>query len=207
MHLIREEVTKKIPIKRKGTKYVARAASHVTNSVPVVIAVRDMLHFARTSAEVKHMIHTKLLKINGRLVRDLNESIKLFNIFEADKQYVLKLLPTGRFTFVETKDSKRVCKVISKRLLPKSKIQLNLHDGSNVIGKKDISVGDSIYLDFSSKILSHKILEKGAKVFIISGKYTGSEGSISEISGKNVTVKLEGGSANLLQDAVLVLWI
>ena len=81
MHLIREEVTKKIPIKRKGTKYVARAASHVTNSVPVVIAVRDMLHFARTSAEVKHMIHTKLLKINGRLVRDLNESIKLFNIF------------------------------------------------------------------------------------------------------------------------------
>jgi len=205
MHLVREEVTKKIPIKRKGTKYIARAASHLSNSVPVVIAVRDMLHFANTATEVKHMIHKKLLKLNGRDVKDLNESIKLFNVFEADKSYILKILPTGRFAFAETKDSKRLCKVIGKKILPKSKIQLNLHDGSNVLGKKDVAIGDSLYLDFSSKILSHKKLEKGAKIFLMSGKYSGLEGSVSEISGKKVTVKLDGGSATLSQSAVIVL--
>ena len=101
MHKKRQTLTTKVPIQRKGTKYVARASSHINDSVPVIIALRDMLKLAQTIKEVKYMIHTKLLKINGRPVKDYRESIRLFNIFEADKKYVLKLLPTNPLLFFQ----------------------------------------------------------------------------------------------------------
>ena len=63
MHQKRNNVTRKIPIIRKGSTYVVRAASSHKDSVPVLIAVRDMLKLAHTLKEVKYMIHLKLLKL------------------------------------------------------------------------------------------------------------------------------------------------
>src|SRR3989338_9599674 len=101
MHQTRQQTISKIPIARKGTKYIARAASHNKVSIPVVIAVRDMLHLARTMREVKEMIHQKLLNLNGHAVKDVHESIKLYNTLKADKTYRLILSSTGKFSFEE----------------------------------------------------------------------------------------------------------
>jgi small subunit ribosomal protein S4e len=192
MHQARQSVTTKIPIERKGTKYIVRASSHIDNSVPLLIAVRDILGLAKTAREVKHMIQTKLLKINGRLVEDFKESIKLFNILEADKVYVLSLLPTKKFVFEETKDlDTRLVKVVNKRLVPNNFSQLNLHDGSNVLTKDKINVGDSLILDFSGKIKKHIQMDKGREVFVISGKYAGHKGKIESVSDSNLTIKFK----------------
>lgn len=198
MYLIRQRSPTKLPISRKGTKYLARALSHVHDSVPVVIAVRDMLGIAKTAKEVREMIKLKLLKINGRPVRDYRESVRLFNVLEAEKNYVLSLLPTGKFTLVETKEkNERLCKVIGKRLVSKGHFQLNLHDGSNVLTKEKIVVGDSLYLDFAGKIKSHVSLVKGKTVFVISGKYMGQEGKLTEVDEKFAHVHI-----NKMEDTV-----
>ena len=182
----------KIPIPRKGTKFVARALSHHRNSVPVVIAIRDMLKLARTTKEVKKMIQSKLLKINGKQVIDHRESIRLFNILEAGKLYELTLLPTKRFVLKEIKKkNERLCKVIGKKLIKGNKVQLNLYDGSNVLTKNKIKIGDSVYLDFSGKITNHVPLEKGKKVFVISGKNMGHEGKIDSIKDKKLSIKFK----------------
>lgn len=204
MHLTRKESSIRLPIPRKGTKYIARASSHIQNSVPVVIAVRDMLKFAKTAREVKKMINQKTLKINGRTVKDYRESIKLFNIFEAGKTYVLSLLPTRKFFFQEiSKSENRLCKVINKKLLSKGRVQINLHDGSNLISKEKINVGDSLYLDSSGKIKKQVLLEKGSDVFIFSGKYSGHEGKIHSLSGNIIEVKLKSGSPILNKSQVI----
>ena len=141
MHQTRKASSTKLPIPRKGTKYIARASSHLNDSVPVVIAIRDMLKLARTAKEVKEMIKDKLLKINGKIVRDYRESIRLFNIFEADKPYKLTILGTGKFAFEEEKNSElRTCKIVNKRLLKSGKIQFNLHDGSNILSKENMRI-------------------------------------------------------------------
>lgn len=181
----------------KGTKYVARASSNISDSVPVVIAVRDMLKLASTSAEVKRMVHNRQLKINGRTVHDIHQSLNLFSIFEADKKYVLTILPTLKFSFEPSKLNERLCKVVSRRLVSSGKIQLNLHDGTNIIGKENVKKGDSIYLDSSNKVKSHKPLEKGASVFISSGKYAGSSGLVTSYEGSFVNVKLKKEEALL----------
>lgn len=205
MHQTRQAVSSLIPIKRKGTKYVVRAASHSKNSVPVLIAVRDMLHLASTSKEVKHMIHKKMLKLNDRPVRKINESIKLFSIFEADKPYLLTLTSTGRFSLIPSNVKNRICKVVSRRLVKGGKLQAGLHDGSNIIIRKDIEIGDSLALDFQGKIVEHKKLKKGSKVFIIKGKYKGMHGNIEEQSDKALKVAFPDSAANLSKNEVIVI--
>lgn len=206
MHLTRKSSTIKLPIERKGTKYIARASSHLSNSVPVVIAVRDMLKLAKTAKEVREMIKNKLLKLNFKHVKDYRESVRLFNILEADKLYELLVLPTKKFAFVPAKNKdQRLCKVTNKTLLGKSIIQLNLHDGTNVLSKEKIKVEDSVYLDKNNKIKSHISIEKGKKVFVFSGRYAGNMATISEISGKIVSIKLDGGSAEISVRSVIAL--
>jgi len=206
MHQKRQAVTKKIPIPRKGTKYVALSRVDIQNSVPVVVAIRDMLKLARTAKEVKKMIKQKLLKINGKEVKDYRDSIRLFNVLEAGKTYTLTITETGRFSFEESKEKNRVGKVVDKTLLKGKKIQLNLHDGSNVISKDKIKTHDSVYLDSSNKITKHASLEKGKPCFIISGKYIGRKGKIESVDEK-IKVKLEGkeSSTNLEKRSVFVL--
>lgn len=204
MHQTRQEVTRKIPITRKGTKYIARASGDLENSVPVVVAIRDILGLAKTAKEVKAMIHNKLLKLNGRNVRESNESIRLFNILEADKKYVLTLLETGRFKFEPTKSSEKLSKVISRKIVPGNKIQLNLSDGSNVIGSKDINVGDTVYISFDGKIKSHIKFEKGKSCVIFSGKYIGAKGKIVSVDESKCKVKINDKEAELDKRSVIV---
>lgn len=208
MFQTRQAASTKLPIKRKGTKYVARALSHVQNSVPVVIAVRDMLKLAHTAREVKKMINEKMIKINGKPVKDYRDSICLFNFLEADKKYRLTLLRTGKFAFKElNKIEDRLFKVIGKTLVRKGKIQLNLHDGANVLtDKKTIATGDSIYLDEKGKIIGHVPLEKGREVFVVRGKHIGLMGVVESGNNNEIKVKLEdGGTANLNKDVLFAL--
>src|SRR3989344_3001456 len=192
MHQTRQETTTKLPLPRKGTKYVVRAFSHLRESVPVLIAIRDMLHLAKTANEVKSMIKQKLLKLNGKVVEDPRESIRLFNVLEAGKTYGLTLLSTGKFSLEEQKEkNKRLCKVVNKKLLGKGKIQLNFHDGTNIISNEKIDVGDSVYLDFESKIKSCVSLGKGADIFVMSGKYSGLTGKVESVKNEKVKIKLE----------------
>ncbi|MEK6888715.1 MAG: hypothetical protein AABW80_01265 [Nanoarchaeota archaeon] len=204
MHQTRQEVSTFIPIKRKGTKYIARASSDVNNAVPVVLAVRDMLKLAGTAREVKSMIHRKLLKINHGEVKDFKESIKLFNIFEADKKYVLSVEPTKKFSLKETNAEERICKVINKKLISKGRIQLNLHDGSNVISDKKIGVGDSVYLDKNGNIKSHVACEKGAKAFVFSGKYAGKHGTIESKKENLIVLKIDKEIKSLPMRSIIV---
>lgn len=204
MHRTRIESSTKLPIQRRGTKYVARAASHLNESVSIVLAVRDMLNLARTAKEVKKMVQDKMLKINGRIVEDYRESILLFNILEADKAYELSLLPTKKFTLVPVKNSsQRLCKVVDKRLVKNGLTQLNLHDGTNVLTKSKIVVGDSVYLDMDAKIKDTISIEKGKKVFIISGKYMGHEAKVLSVENNNVNIEVNGGQTTVTKHVVI----
>ncbi len=205
MHQTRQETTTRIPIRRKGTKYVARALQNPGNAVPVVVALRDMLHLTRTSREANELRKDKVLKINGRVVLDNREAIQIFSILTVgDKNYRLSLLPTNKFFFEETKEAeKRACKVIGKRLVNSGKIQLSLHDGSSVIGKADMNVGDTLYLNSEQKIVKHVPLDAGVQVFVIQGRYVGKSGKIIEVKGKTLSIKIEDKEVTLPSDGVI----
>ncbi|MBI3334630.1 hypothetical protein HYZ97_04030 [Candidatus Pacearchaeota archaeon] len=206
MHQTRQEITKRLPLPRKGTKYIVRASSHRLNAVPTLIALRDMLQLARTAREVKELIRQKAVSINGKHVKDFRESIKLFNLFSAGKTYVLTLLQTGKFIFKEanTKEG-RLCKVVGKTLGRKAVTQYHLHDGTNLISSSPLAIGDSVYLDVSGKVLKHKLFEKGAKAFIIKGSYIGRDGTISSHEGTEIKITFGKEVVALPRDNVVVI--
>ncbi len=193
MHQTRSEAIRALPLPRKGTKYVARGLSHAHSGVPVVIAVRDMLGFAKTAREVREMVKQKIIKINGKEVKDFREAIRLFNILSIGKNYKLTILPTGRFSLDETKENFRLCKVTGKKTLSGKKTQINLHDGTNLLSKEKVSVGDSFEIDFEGKIKKIIKMAKGNEAFVISGRSIGHSGKIKEIEKSNVTLHLENG--------------
>ncbi len=205
MHLTRAKAIKKLPITRKGTKYVARPMSHVNNSVPVVIALRDMLKLAGTTKEVKGMIKQKLIKINGREVKDYRDSIKLFNVLGAGKSYMLTLTKNRRFKLEETKLEERLCKVTDKTIQKGKKIQINLHDGSSVLSDEKINTQDTVYLDYAGKIKKHVPFEKGKDCFIFSGKYMGSKGKVESVEAGLAKIKLNDKTVFLEKGGVIVL--
>lgn len=207
MYQTRAKATKKLPIPRKGTKYIARSFESLENSIPVVIAIRDVLKLAKTSKEVKKMINKKLLKINGKEVKELREGIRLFNILEAGKSYELSLTNNGKFTFNETKNkNQRLVKVTNKKILKSKTTQINLYDGSNVITKDKINVHDSLILDFSGKITKHIPLEKGKDCLIISGKNIGKAGKIVSTKDSKVTVKIKDEDHTLDKGRIFAKW-
>lgn len=201
MHQTRNEIIRALPLPRKGTKYVARALRHNSKCVSVVVAIRDMLKLARTSKEVKNMVHNKILKINGRHVKDLHDPINLFSILHADKNYRLTVLPTGRFVFEETKGEVRLLKIIGKIAVSKELFQYGLYDGTNVESKKNFSVGDTLELDFENKISKHIAFEKGKNIFVFYGSNIGKIGKVNNIEGQKITVKFENGEDIVLSRA------
>ena len=197
MHLTRALTSRRIPVARKGTVYLARPLSHAHQSISVVAAVRDILHLGQTAREIKSMIHQKKLKINGRIVRDYREPLHLFNILEAGKKYKLSILTSGRFFLEETKDSTRVAKVIGKKVLRGKITQINLHDGTNILSKESPKIGDSLELDMSNKLLKIIPLEKGRKVFVESGRSIGQTGNVQSLEKSDVQVKLKDRTVTL----------
>lgn len=205
MHLTRAEVSRVMPLARKGTYYVARPLSYKSSSVTVLMAVRDILHLGQTAREVKEMIKEKKLKINGRTVRDVRESLTLFSLFEADKRYQVTLLPTGRFVLEPTKQTTRIAKIINKRLAPAGKIQINLHDGTNVLSKEKAEVGDSLELDAESKVVKVLPLKTGAKVLVSAGRNVGATGTVEHMKGSEITVSLGDRKVTLKRAQVVVI--
>lgn len=207
MHQTRQEASKLLPIPRKGTKYVARALSHQSSSVPVVIALREMLGLAKTAKEVNEMIKQKLLRINGREVKDCRESIRLFSIFSAgNKSFKLTILPAGRFHLEEVRgDKTRICKIIGKKILKGNKTQIALHDGSNLITKEKLNINDSLSLDFNGRIISHSGIEKGKKALIFSGKHLGYSGLIENVHDNKSLIKINDKSAEIDNSRFIVI--
>ena len=66
-----------------------------------------------------------------------------------------------------------------------------MHDGSNIISKEPISVGDSVLLDLAGKIKKHIPLERGREAIIIEGKYLGLNGKIENVKDNLITIKIE----------------
>src|SRR3989344_2515467 len=205
MHLKRQQATTRLPVPRKGTKFLVRSMSNPLESVSVAIAIRDVLSLARSIREVKKMIHDKALKLNGKNITDYKQPIYLFNILEADKKYILSLSLSNKFILKEYKDNFRLLKIVGKKIVRNGKIQINFHDGTNILSDKKMSVGDSVYLDFEGKIKEHISMKKGVKVFITSGKYVGHEAKVKEVDHRLVSLEINGKDVNLNEKQVILI--
>lgn len=188
MHIKRTSIGKFWPIARKGTTFLAVASHDQTNSIPLVVVLRDILSLIKNKKELKRLINEKQVKINQKDIFEENYPVNLFDVISLPaikKNYRAFLSRKKKFIFEETSDKEsqtKSFKVLSKKILRKGKIQLNLMYGRNIIVKEDIPSGSSVILNLKdNKIVKIILLEKGQNAFVFKGKHAGKSGKIENI--------------------------
>jgi len=221
--LKRKPAPKHWPIHRKEAVWTVKpkpGPHPISRCLPLTLIVRDILGFAKTRSEAKKIISQGKVLVDGKIRREerfpaglmdvisIPEIKKNFRILPSPKGLVLHPISEDEATF-------KLCKIEDKTTVKDGHIQLNLHDGSNVLVKvadpknpeeDSYKTMGTLKLSIPEReVLEYARLKEGASAIIIGGKNMGRHGKILEIEkapGKkrrNLLVTLEGEKGNRFQ--------
>ncbi|MEK6949866.1 MAG: 30S ribosomal protein S4e [Nanoarchaeota archaeon] len=191
-------------VRRKGMKYIAKPSpgTHkIEHSMPLSVILRDVLKYATTKREARHILNKKNVLVDNIARTDYRFPVGLFDVLsfrEIDENFRAVLDKKGRISIVKIgKDESKIkpYKIIGKRKV-KGKIQLNLSGGKNILADEDkYKVGDAVLLDLekNNKIQEAIQLKKDALIYLTGGKHIGQTGKVQEIIGKRILYKAEDG--------------
>lgn len=211
------------PIHRKEFAWVVKPSpgSHASeNCLPLAVVMRDTLGFAKTRREAKKIVTQGKVRVDGQVRRDDGFPVGLADVVSIpDVEKSFRVLPSAKGLILQPIDREeakfKLCRIEDKKVVRNKGIQLNLHDGSNVLfrvadlknPKEDVyETLDTVKIGLPEKqiIESIKMKEKDYAI-ITGGKNVGRHGNIVEIEkavGKkrrNALVTIEDGKANRYQ--------
>lgn len=188
LHIKRIAAPRSWPINRKSSRWIYRpnpGAHAKEDSMALGTIMKEILGVAKTDKDVKYILSTRKVKINGKIRKDQKFSVGLMDVISYDnKNYRILFNYKGRLTLIPiSEDESRIIlrKIVGKRFLKGKKIQISFLDSTNLIlDKKDLKVSDTLVFE-NEKIKDHLKLEKGAVVYIIKGSQVGKVGIVEEI--------------------------
>jgi len=186
-------------------------------SIPLQILVRDILKLAETGKEAKAIIHQGEVFVDGKIRKDHAYPVGLMDVIVIPKlkKYfrVVPFIKGLKLVEIPEKESKyKISRIVGKTVVKKGKMQLNLHDGKNILVDKGVyRTGDSLLVEVpTQKILEHVKLEKGNVGLIIKGKNSGKHVVIKEIikvrsrEPNKIICEIEDKEVEVREDYVLV---
>jgi small subunit ribosomal protein S4e len=212
---------KYLQIKRKHGKFTVKPSpgAHPGRfSLPLLHILRDLLAVCDDFREAKKLVKRGVAKVDGRIIRDVHFPLGLMDVLTLDDKLFYRVLPHSHYGLVlqeinEESSLFKLCRINNKTTVKGGHIQLNLHDGRNILieVKDPEEPKEDVYrrmdvLKISvpeQEILKTIELKTGAIGLIIDGLNIGNVGNIVEISkrfGPNAsTVTIEDAEGNLIQ--------
>lgn len=211
------------PIHRKEFVWVVKPSPgphSLESCLPLTIILRDILGFAKTRKEAKTIVSQGKMYVDGKVRREDDFPAGLMDVIsmpDVDKHF--RILPSKKGLMLHpiTKEeaSFKLCRIENKTTVKNGHVQLNLHDGSNILVKvadpknpqEDVyETFDTVKINLPDRqILEHiKLKEKGF-VIITGGKNIGKYGrvvTIESVKGKkrrNALVVIEDEKGNRYQ--------
>jgi small subunit ribosomal protein S4e len=133
-----------LQIKRKHGKFFIKPSPGPHPSrfcLPLLHIVRDLLKVVDTHKETKKLIGLGHIKVDGKVVRNKSYPIGLMDVISIDKlKKYYRILPDSHHGLVlneisEDESNYKLCRINNKTTVKGGHIQLNLHDGKNIIIK------------------------------------------------------------------------
>jgi len=188
-HLKRLAAPKVLRIPRKVHKWTVKPAPGphpADRCIPLLILVRDMLGYADTGKEAKRIIGAREIYVDHRVVRDHKFPVGFMDVVSIPKvnehyRILLDRLQRLRPIPIDEEHSKwKLVRIENKTVVKGGKIQLNLHDGRNILlDKNAYKTGDVLKIELpSQKIIDVFELKKGNMAMIIGGKHAGTIATI-----------------------------
>jgi small subunit ribosomal protein S4e len=140
--LKRLNTPKFLRIKRKHGKFFVRPSPGPHEArfcLPLLHIVRDLFEIVDNYREAKKMIGRGFFKVDGRVVKDPNFPVGLMDVFSIDKiDEHYRVLPASHHGLNLNKITKdqanfKLCRINGKTTIKGGNIQLNLHDGRNIL--------------------------------------------------------------------------
>jgi len=206
-HLKRIASAKAIPVNdRKAHTWMTRTAPGphpAKHSIPLGVLVRDVLKIATTLREVRRILASRLLEIDGAVRTDEKYPVGLMDVVsfpKGGKHFRITVDDKGRLIPREiSKDeaTHKILRVVKKHTIPGGKLSVMFHDGRNLLSDNHLHVGDSVIVSLPKVAMkSHLKREKGSRCLIMEGKHAGMIVKLKEI------IERKGGkpSEALVQD-------
>ncbi len=200
-------------ISRKEGRFVFKPdpGSHpIESSYPLGVVIRDLASMATLSKELKFMVKTGKVLVDGKARRTLTFPVGLFNVVSIPLEGAdFRLVPSRKglvLAKVEGDEAKsKLCSVSSKTKVRGGHIQYGLHDGRSMLDDKvDLSPGDAVLLEVpSQKVLGQAKLAKGSLGLILTGDRAGQLGKIDDVKKGTITrekmirISLPSGAAEI----------
>nr|WP_290723963.1 30S ribosomal protein S4e [Archaeoglobus sp.] len=217
LHQKRLSAPKTYKIPRKVSKWVVKPSPgpHNKEAIPLLVLVRDFLELADTGREARRIISSGEILVDGIVRKDYKFPVGLFDVVtipKLEKSYRILFDEKGRYIPKEVEDADlKLYKITNKTLVRGGKVQLNLFDGTNILGSNEYKTKDSILLRIPEKeVVDHLKFEEGALVMITGGTHAGEIGRIKSYkivrsSAPNlVTVEGEERDITTIEDYVFV---
>ena len=191
-HVKRLKAPKTWRIERKVAKWTVKPSPGphpVDRSIPLLIVVRDLLKLADTGREARKIIAAREILVDGRARRDYKFPCGFMDVISIPKmnEYYRVLFDSRgvlQLTKIDEERAKwKLCRIENKTMVKGGKIQLNLHDGRNIIVEgNEYKTGDVLRISVpEQEILEVIPMEKGNLAMIIGGKHTGQIAEIEEV--------------------------
>ena len=198
-HLKKYAAPKSWNVQRKDLKFIKKpnpGPNNCETSQSINLTLK-MLKVAKTAREVKKILNSSEVLVDGRRVLDPKFPVGLFAVLsfsQTKEQYRMMLDVKGRLVASPT-DSEhakvKVCKIINKTVLRKGKLQVNCSDGRNIVVKENsYKVGDSLIINLSDQaIKEHLSFAPGAEIMLVAGKQSGERGILTGVLKNKISYK------------------
>jgi small subunit ribosomal protein S4e len=220
-HLKRLPAPRHWPIKRKEAKFTTRVipGPHPKeHCLTLAVVLREILGYAENMREVKAILSSGQVKVDGVIRKDGRFPVGLMDVVEiTTSEERFRLIPKlkGGLKLVSIGDAEakyKLCRIETKTMVKGGKVQLGLHDGRTLLLPEDKEASDYQTLDTlkvgipKQKLMKTINLVKGAYAIVSRGKNVGIEGKILEIEKRlgthASTVTLQDPDGNRFQTAL-----
>ena len=190
-HMKRIAIPRSWPLKKKEHVFTTKqsAGAHsLETSMPVITVLRDILGICDTAKEAKRIIGNRDVLVDGKPVKNPKAPVGLMDVLaipKMDKAYRVLLTPRGKLTLVKIEKDEaswKLCRIEDKTVVKGGKIQLNLHDGRNILlDKNQYKTGDVLKVEFEGQKISECYpLESGAAALVSAGNHAGQVETVEE---------------------------
>jgi small subunit ribosomal protein S4e len=161
----------------------------IEESVPVGLVLRDMLRYADTAREARAILGSRGVLVDGRIVTDPKLGIGVMDVvaLPTTKEHFRMLVDTiGRLRLVPIDAEQaqwKFCRIEGKTTQKGGMIQVNLHDGRNLLlPKNEYATGTTLKVAVPKQtVLGTYPMEPGATVLLIGGQHVGEIGHVERV--------------------------
>ncbi len=180
------------PVGRKTHVWITKqipGAHPIERSMPLLVVLRDLAGYCDSAREARRIIGERKIFIDGKVATHFKAPVGIMDVISipASKEHFRLLLDrNGHFRLMRIMPEEAKWKLVrieNKTTIKDGRIQLNLHDGRNIVLDKNVrKTGDTLKISIpDQRILGVHEFKEGNIAYLTGGTHIGQFGTVEAL--------------------------